>query len=86
MPRVAQPLEELARFLELLGPRALGEIAADHDEVGLFLMNALLDRLDQPRIVRTEMQIRQMDEASHDARTRLGSPGSPFSWSENLAA
>ena len=46
-------------FLELLGPRALREIAADDDEVGLLLVDALLNRLDQPRIVRAEMQVGQ---------------------------
>src|SRR5215218_8518785 len=34
---LAEPLEELAGFLELLGPRALGEVPADYDEVGFQL-------------------------------------------------
>ena len=65
MARLAQPVEEVAGFLELLGPRALGEVAADDDEVGFLLVNALLDRIDQPRVVSTEMQIGQVDQPNH---------------------
>src|SRR5688500_10848874 len=77
MPEVAQPLEECAGFLELLSPRTLGKIAADDDEIGLLFADALLDRFDQPRVVGAEMQVRQMDQASHGARTLGGLPSSP---------
>ena len=39
MARIAQPVEELAGLLELLGSGALREVAADDDEVGLYLLN-----------------------------------------------
>ena len=73
---VAQPLEEGARIAELLGPRALGEVAADHDEVGLELVDAVLDPFDQPRVMGAEMQVRKMDEASHAGPTHPSGVGS----------
>ena len=54
---VAQPGEEGAGLLELLGPGALGEVAGNDDEVGLFLVDSLLDRLDQLVVVRAEMEV-----------------------------
>jgi hypothetical protein len=69
--RVAQPLEEPACLLELLGARSLGEIAADDDEVGFLLVHALGDRIHEVRLVRAEMEVGQMDQASHDAPTRV---------------
>ena len=69
MPGMLQPLEETACLLELLGLRALGEIAADDDEVGLQLIDAVLDGLDQALVMRAKMQVREMDEASHGAST-----------------
>ena len=65
-PRIAQPFEELAGFAELLGARALREIAADDDEVGLQLVDLAFDRLDQALVVRAEVQVGKMDDASHD--------------------
>ena len=65
---VAQPLEELARLAELLGPRALGEVAADDDEVGLQLVDLAVDRFDQPLVVGAEMEVGEMDDAGHDRR------------------
>ena len=65
MAAFAQPIEEFARLPKLFGPRALREIAADHDEVGLELVDLPPDRFDQALIVRAEMQVGQMDEASH---------------------
>jgi hypothetical protein len=62
---VPQPFEELARLLELLGPCALREIAADHDEVGLELIHRPIDALDQPLVMSAEMEVGKMDEASH---------------------
>ncbi len=70
MAGIAQALEEIAGFLELLGPRALREIAADDDEVGLLFVDARLDRFDQPRIVRSEMQVGQMNQPGHSTATR----------------
>ena len=61
--RCLQPLEELAGLAELLGPRALGEVAADDDEVGLQLVDTPLDGLDQPLVMGAEMQVGKMDEA-----------------------
>ena len=76
MARLAQPLEELARLLELLGSGALGEVAADDDEVGLELVDAPLDGVDQSLVVGAEMEIGQVNEASHAPRTRRERCGS----------
>jgi len=65
MAGVAQPFEEFAGFPELLGSGALGEVAADHDQVRLFLVNPLLDRLDKPRVVGAKVQVGEVNEASH---------------------
>ena len=75
---ISQPLEELAGLLELLGPRALREVAADDDEVGLLLVDALVDRLDQPRVVGAEVKVGQMDQAGHETATRWQPHGSPL--------
>ena len=69
--RLAQLLEEMAGLLELLGPGALGEIAADHDQVGLQFVGLALDRFDEVFVVRAEVQVRQMDEASHPSVNAL---------------
>jgi hypothetical protein len=58
-------LEKLARFLELLGPGALGEIAADHDQRRREFVDLARDRLDQPRVVGAEVEVGEMDEARH---------------------
>ncbi len=55
--RLAQPVEKGAGVLELLGSRALGEVAADDDEIGLELVSLALNRLDQVFVMRAEMQI-----------------------------
>jgi deferrochelatase/peroxidase EfeB len=55
MAAVLQALEELARLAELLGLGALGEVAADDDEVGFQLVDAFLDALDQALVVRAEI-------------------------------
>ena len=57
MSALAEPVEELAGFLELLGPGTLREIAADHYEIGLESSDRLLDGLDEILIVSAEMQI-----------------------------
>ena len=62
---LAQPFEEAAGLLELLGPGALGEVAADHHQVGLQLVDAAIDGLDQPLIVSAEVEVGQMDEPRH---------------------
>ena len=65
----AQPLEEAACLLELIGRGALGEVAADHDQVGPELVDARLDRLDESRVVRPKVKIGQVDEAGHETPT-----------------
>jgi hypothetical protein len=62
---VLQPLEEQARFAELLGLGALGEIAADDDKVGLELVDLRLDGLDQPLVMRAEMKVGKVHEPGH---------------------
>ena len=65
----AKPFEEAACLLELLGRGALGEVAADHDQVGLELVDARLDRFDEPRVVCSKVKIGQVDETGHDSPT-----------------
>ena len=57
--------EEAARLLELLGPRALGEVAADDDEVGLLVRNPRLDRFDENGVVGAEMKVGQVKKTGH---------------------
>jgi hypothetical protein len=47
----------LARLLELLGPRALREIAADDDQVGLELVGLAPNRLDEILVMRAEVEV-----------------------------
>jgi hypothetical protein len=65
MPGILKTLEKLARFLELLGSGALSEVAANHDELGLQFVDPAFHTLDQPFVMGAEMQVREMDEASH---------------------
>jgi hypothetical protein len=65
VPAFAQAFEEFARFVKLLGPRTLREIAADDDEVGLQLVNLPVDRLDKPLVMSAEVKVGKMDYASH---------------------
>ena len=51
MARIAQPVEELAGLLELLGSGALREVAADDDEVGLDVVDVLPDRRDEALVM-----------------------------------
>ena len=74
--RIAQPFEEAAGFLELLGARTLREVAADYDEIGPRLVDLALDGLDKPGIVGTEVQVGQMDQSRHCAPTRVTDDGS----------
>src|SRR6185437_9646977 len=69
MAMIAQSLKELASLAELLGPGALREVAADHDEVGFQLIGLPLDGLDQLLVVRAEMQVGKMHDASHGPST-----------------
>jgi hypothetical protein len=64
---LAQPIEERAGFTELLGPRALGEVAADDDEVRCDLVDLALDCHHQPGVVSSEMEVGKVDQASHDS-------------------
>ena len=59
-----KPLEELAGLAELLGPGALGEVAADDDEVG-FSASTRSRRPHQPFVMRAEMQVGKMHEPGH---------------------
>jgi hypothetical protein len=65
MAAFAQSFEELARLFELLCPRSLGEVAADDDQVGLELVHLRVNGLDQLVVVRSEMEVGQVDDASH---------------------
>ena len=67
---VAQPFEELAGLAELLGPRALGEVAADYDQVGLQRIDLGIDGFHQPLVMGPEVQIREMDDAGHASEKR----------------
>src|SRR6185369_10456837 len=51
MPTVSKRFQELARLAELLRARALSEVAADEDEVGLQPVDLAADRLDQALVV-----------------------------------
>ena len=63
--RILKPLEELARLLELVGPCALSKVAADHDKVGVELVNAAFDGAHEVLIVGAKMQIGKVHEAGH---------------------
>ncbi len=65
VPTLPQAFEELACLAKLLGACALGEIAADHDQVGLQLVDLPLDSLDQTFVMRAEMKVGKMDDAGH---------------------
>ena len=69
VPALAQPFEEAARLLELLGARALGEVAADDDEVGLELVDLPFDGFDQPLVMGAEMEIGKVNEPGHSGPT-----------------
>ena len=73
---IPESRQEPACLLELVGPRSLREIAADDDQVGPFFINPSLDRFDQLLIVGAEMQVGQMDQASHGSPTRVTVTGS----------
>jgi hypothetical protein len=55
----------MAGFLELLGLCALGEVAADEDEVGLETADLGFDGFDQHFVVCAEMEVGEVEEASH---------------------
>jgi hypothetical protein len=61
MPVVAQPFQEAAGLLELFGLGPLGEVAADNDEVRVSFIHLLLDGIDNCRIMRSEVEIRQVN-------------------------
>ena len=62
---IAQLLEELACLLELLGPGALSEVAADDQEVRPERVDVVRNGLDQSLVVSSKMKVRQMDDAGH---------------------
>ena len=63
--RMLQSLEKPACLAELLGTRALSEIAADDDKVRFQLVNATLSRLDHPLVVLAKMEVGEMRDAGH---------------------
>jgi hypothetical protein len=69
VPALAQPFEKTAGVLELLGSRALREIAADDDEVRFQLVGSALDRSDDFLVVRPEMKVGQMEQPGHERLT-----------------
>ena len=60
--RLAQRFEESARLLELLGPGALGEIAADDDEVGPMHLQPGFGRRHDLLVVSAEMEVGELDD------------------------
>ena len=60
-----QPLKEAARLAKLVGPRPLGEIAGDDDQVGLQLVDPLFDAIDQLLVMGAEMKVGEMGDARH---------------------
>ena len=66
-PASRNRVEEGAGLLELLGPGALGEVAADDDEVGLLLIHPRFDRVDQLVVMRAEVKVGQVDQMGHAA-------------------
>ncbi len=62
-----EPVEELARRGEFLPPRALREIAADGDEIGLLRRKIGEQGFGDQRIVTAEMQIGDVRDGSHVA-------------------
>ena len=72
MARRFQPFEELARLLELLGPRALGEVARNDDQVGLRPRRPTPRPRSTSRVVmRAEVQVGKMGDAGHVRRTAV---------------
>ena len=55
---------------ELLGLRALGEVAGDRDEVGFETIDQRGERLQQARVETAEVQVGQVHERPHGTRTR----------------
>ncbi len=72
MASIAQSFKKAASLLELLGLRPLGEVAADHDKIGPELIDLSLDRLNETIIVSTKMQVRKMNQASHENMNASG--------------
>ena len=62
---IPQPFEEVAGLAELLGPRALGEVAADDDEVGLLRIDLFGNGFHQPLVMGTEVKVGEMDDPGH---------------------
>jgi aminoglycoside phosphotransferase (APT) family kinase protein len=69
MTGVPQPFEKSICLLELFGPRALREISRNDNQVGLGIVDPLLDGLDQPGIMGAKVQVGKVDQAGHDNQT-----------------
>ncbi len=61
-PWRGQAIEERLRRAELAEPRALGQVAADRDQIGRVVVQFGLQRGDDRRIVRPEVQVRDVCE------------------------
>ena len=57
VPGIAQPRQEAPGLLKLLDTRALGEVAADDDEVGRGGIHLALHRGHDRLVMRAEMQV-----------------------------
>ena len=73
--RRGEPVQERARGLELAAPGALGEVAADHDQVGAGGGQVLEHGLHHPRVLAAEVQVGDVGDGPHrwlasGARTR----------------
>lgn len=81
MALVPDVLQELAGLAELVGACTLREVAADHNEIGFNAVDLVADSVNQPRIMRSKMQVGQVNDASHGLATNAPPP-SGFSYSE----
>src|SRR5690242_21370986 len=69
MTRLAETSKKFASLLELARPRALGEVAANDDEVGLELVCLAFDSIDDLVVMGPEMEVGQVNKARHAAST-----------------
>jgi hypothetical protein len=57
----------------------LGEVAADNDEVRVSFIHLPLNGVDYRRVMRSEVEVRKMNQTSHGGRTLRLKTGSTFS-------
>ena len=63
--RPGQRIQKAPRFPELRRFRTLGEIAGDHDEMGLQRLDRAAQRIEQRAIDAPEVQVGEVDEGAH---------------------